>query len=266
MATARTAAASSRGCFSRVASTRGAAPSPRPRHWGGRFTKDRFDVDLLSGTVTCPAGTTVAAVDIRACRCSSSTAADAAAGSTADGPLDDHTAGGTAVHAITPTERRAIVELFERWGASTAATACASARTRPCSPRRAPANKTPHGETTTAPCAPKSNASSRTSCAETRRPPRPRARSPPGQSRRRLQPAGRSRQHRAPRRARTALDTTAMDGPSAEPPSARPPPDTDPTSPSTPPHTTAPDPTPHQHRRHRHQHTKHPFGTSHLGR
>ena len=27
---------------------------------GGRFTKDRFDVDLLSGTVTCPAGTTVA--------------------------------------------------------------------------------------------------------------------------------------------------------------------------------------------------------------
>ena len=32
------------------------------------------------------------------------------------GRLDDHTAGGTAVHAITPTERRAIVELFERWG------------------------------------------------------------------------------------------------------------------------------------------------------
>ncbi len=27
---------------------------------GGRFTKDRFEVDLLSGTVTCPAGTTVA--------------------------------------------------------------------------------------------------------------------------------------------------------------------------------------------------------------
>ena len=32
------------------------------------------------------------------------------------GRLDDHTAGGTASHAITPTERRAIVELFERWG------------------------------------------------------------------------------------------------------------------------------------------------------
>ena len=32
------------------------------------------------------------------------------------GRLDDSTAGGTAVHAITPTERRAIVELFERWG------------------------------------------------------------------------------------------------------------------------------------------------------
>ena len=32
------------------------------------------------------------------------------------GRLDDHTAGGTAVHAITPTERRAILELFERWG------------------------------------------------------------------------------------------------------------------------------------------------------
>ena len=32
------------------------------------------------------------------------------------GRLDDNTAGGTAVHAITPTERRAIVELFERWG------------------------------------------------------------------------------------------------------------------------------------------------------
>ena len=42
----------------------------------------------------------------------------------------------------------------------------ASARTRPCSPRRAPANGTPHGETTTAPRAPKSNANSRTSCAE----------------------------------------------------------------------------------------------------
>ena len=32
------------------------------------------------------------------------------------GRLDDHTAGGTAVHAITPFERRAILELFERWG------------------------------------------------------------------------------------------------------------------------------------------------------
>ena len=32
------------------------------------------------------------------------------------GRLDDSTAGGTASHAITPTERRAIVELFERWG------------------------------------------------------------------------------------------------------------------------------------------------------
>ena len=32
------------------------------------------------------------------------------------GRLDDGTAGGTAVHAITPAERRAIVELFERWG------------------------------------------------------------------------------------------------------------------------------------------------------
>ena len=32
------------------------------------------------------------------------------------GRLDDHTAGGTAVHAITPAERRAVLELFERWG------------------------------------------------------------------------------------------------------------------------------------------------------
>ena len=32
------------------------------------------------------------------------------------GRLDDDTAGGTAVHAITPAERRAVVELFERWG------------------------------------------------------------------------------------------------------------------------------------------------------
>ena len=32
------------------------------------------------------------------------------------GRLDDSTAGGTASHAITPTERRAILELFERWG------------------------------------------------------------------------------------------------------------------------------------------------------
>ena len=32
------------------------------------------------------------------------------------GRLDDSTAGGTAVHAITPFERQAVVELFERWG------------------------------------------------------------------------------------------------------------------------------------------------------
>ena len=32
------------------------------------------------------------------------------------GRLDDNTAGGTAVHAITPAERRAVLELFERWG------------------------------------------------------------------------------------------------------------------------------------------------------
>ena len=32
------------------------------------------------------------------------------------GRLDDSTAGGAASHAITPFERRAIVELFERWG------------------------------------------------------------------------------------------------------------------------------------------------------
>ena len=50
--------------------------------------------------------------------CWSSTAGGAAAGSTAAsaGRLDDHTAGGTAVHAITPAERRAVLELFERWG------------------------------------------------------------------------------------------------------------------------------------------------------
>ena len=43
---------------------------------GGRFTKDRFKVDLLSGTVTCPAGTTVA---IRARGDGSGTAAFGAA-------------------------------------------------------------------------------------------------------------------------------------------------------------------------------------------
>ena len=32
------------------------------------------------------------------------------------GRLDDDTAGGTALHAITPAERQAVVELFERWG------------------------------------------------------------------------------------------------------------------------------------------------------
>ena len=32
------------------------------------------------------------------------------------GRLEDSTAGGAAVHAITPFERRAILELFERWG------------------------------------------------------------------------------------------------------------------------------------------------------
>ena len=123
---------------------------------GGRFTKDRFDVDLLSGTVTCPAGTTVA---IRA--------------------RDDGSG-----RARTVWHRR------ERGRARRVA----RPPTRPLMakrlPRRAPQSRTQ----ARAPHAPK-----------TRRPPRPRAR--PGQSRRRLQPAGRSRQHRAPRRARAALDT-----------------------------------------------------------
>ena len=97
---------------------------------GGRFTKDRFGVDLLSGTVTCPAGTTVA---IRARGDGSGTAAF-----------------GAACHGCA---------LRGRCTDAAGAAPCASAPTRPCSPRRAPANKTPHGETTTAPCAPKSNAS-----------------------------------------------------------------------------------------------------------
>ena len=32
------------------------------------------------------------------------------------GRLDDHTAGGVAVHAITPAERQAILDLFDAWG------------------------------------------------------------------------------------------------------------------------------------------------------
>ena len=51
-------------------------PHPACGRAGGRFTKDRFDVDLLSGTVTCPAGTTVA---IRARGDGSGTAAFGAA-------------------------------------------------------------------------------------------------------------------------------------------------------------------------------------------
>ena len=144
---------------------------------GGRFTKDRFVVDLLSGTVTCPAGATVV---IRARGDGSGTAAFGAAchRCALRGRCTD-AAGGRTV----------------RIGTNEAVLAASRApptgpRMAKRLPRRAPQSRTQ----TRAPRA-----------AKTRRPPRPSAR--PGQSRRRLQPAGRSRQHRAPRRARAALNT-----------------------------------------------------------
>ena len=199
---------------------------------GGRFTKDRFDVDLLSGTVTCPAGTTVA---IRARGDGSGTAAFGAAchGCALRGDCTD-AAGGRTVRisaneavlaasrarqrdpawrndyrAVRPKVERKLAHLVRR-NTVVATPACAAG------PKSTPTS-------TCWPQPPTSRASACSDCA---------------------------RHH--------------SDGPSAEPLSARPPPNTDPTSPSTPLHTTAPDPTPHQYRRHRHQHTKHPFGTSHL--
>ena len=153
---------------------------------GGRFTKDRFDVDLLSGTVTCPAGTTVA---IRARGDGSGTAAFGAAchGCALRGDCTD-AAGGRTVRIST----------------NEAVLAASRARQQDPAWRNDYRAVRPKVERKLgAPRAPK-----------TRRPPRPCAR--PGQSRRRLQPAGRSRQHRAPRRARTALHTTAM-GPRLSP-------------------------------------------------
>ena len=153
---------------------------------GGRFTKDRFDVDLLSGTVTCPAGTTVA---IRARGDGSGTAAFGAAchGCALRGDCTERRRGPHRAHQR------------QRGRARRVARPPAGPRMAKRLPRRAPQSRTQ----ARAPRAPK-----------TRWSPRPRAR--PGQSRRRLQPAGRSRQHRAPRRARTALDTTAM-GPRLSP-------------------------------------------------
>ena len=153
---------------------------------GGRFTKDRFDVDLLSGTVTCPAGTTVA---IRARGDGSGTAAFGAAchGCALRGDCTD-AAGGRTV----------------RISANEAVLAASRARQRDPAWRNDYRAVRPKVERKLAHLVRRKHGGS----------PRPRAR--PGQSRRRLQPAGRSRQHRAPRRARTALDTTAM-GPRLSP-------------------------------------------------
>ena len=129
MATARTAAASSRGCFSRAASTRGAAPSLRPRRGAA---SPRTDSTSICSAAPSPAP--------RGRPSPSEPAATARAR-----PRSARPATGARCAATAPTPP--------------GAAPCASAPTRPCSPRRAPASGTPHGETTTAPCAPKSNAS-----------------------------------------------------------------------------------------------------------
>ena len=201
---------------------------------GGRFTKDRFDVDLLSGTVTCPAGTTVA---IRARGDGSGTAAFGAAchGCALRGDCTD-AAGGRTV----------------RIGANEAVLAASRARQQDPSWRNDYRAVRPKVERKLAHLMRRKHGG---------RHARVRGR---GQSRRRLQPAGRSRQHRAPRRARTALDTTAM-GPRLSPqaPDPRPTPTRQaPAHPSTPQRPTRPRTSTAATR---HQHTKHPFGTSHLG-
>ena len=129
MATARTAAASSRGCSSRAASTRGAAPSLRPRR-GAASPRTASKSICSAAPSPAPPG-----------RPSPSEPAATARAR----PRSARPATGARCAAAAPTPP--------------GAAPCASAPTSPCSPRRAPASGTPHGETTTAPCAPKSNAS-----------------------------------------------------------------------------------------------------------
>ena len=185
MATARTAAASSRGCFSRAASTRGAAPSPRPRR--GAASPRTASASICSAARSpAPPG-----------RPSPSEPAATARAR----PRSARPATGARCAADCTRRRRGPHRAHQRQRGRARRVARPPTRPRMAKrlPRRAPQSRTQ----ASAPHAPK-----------TRRPPRPCAR--PGQSRRRLQPAGRSRQHRAPRRARTALNTTAM-GPRLSP-------------------------------------------------
>ena len=106
----------------------------------GKFTKDRFDINLRDATVTCPNGTTIA---IRPSKATPATPAKP----TSAPPAPPAPYAGSA-----PTPRPAA--------------ASPSATTKPTSPPPAPAKPTPPGRPTTAPPDPKSNGKSPTSCAD----------------------------------------------------------------------------------------------------
>ena len=106
----------------------------KPAGRGGLYSKDRFDVDVHAGAVTCPAGVRV---EIRA----------AAAATAPPASARPATVASSAGCAPRPK----------------AAEPSASPDTKPSSPMPAPAKGTRPGGTTTAPRAPKSSASSPTS-------------------------------------------------------------------------------------------------------
>ena len=110
-----------------------------PNAPAGKFTKDRFDIDLEHQQVTCPHQVTVA---IR--------------------PVTGH-----ARHAGRADFGAACTTCPSPEGAPTRKPAAASpsATTKPTSPPPAPGKPTPSGRPTTAPPDPKSNAKSPTSCA-----------------------------------------------------------------------------------------------------
>ena len=131
-ATTPTAPASSTS-GSREAGIESRCKTQAPTAAGGRFSKDRFDIDLDAGTVTCPAGVTAPIRPARA-------------------------GGGTAYFgSACPAARCARSAPPPPAGARSP-----SARTSRPSPTPAPARPTPPGSPTTAPPDPRSNASSPT--------------------------------------------------------------------------------------------------------